>query len=175
MKIFVGYASRQGQSCKIAQWSADRFADAGHTVELMSMSDATNLNLNRFDRAVFVASVHSGHYGSSLIDFVSDNDNVLKALPNLLLSVSLAAGGHDPEDWRGLSNIVADLEGATGWAPNAVSHVAGAYVPSKYDLFTKFIMRRIIAQKDPDADLSADHEYTDWNALGGVLDGWGKA
>ncbi len=33
-------------------------------------------------------------------------------------------------------------------------------------------MRRIIAQRDPAADVRADHEYTDWAALDTVLDHW---
>lgn len=65
-----------------------------------------------------------------------------------------------------------DLIEATGWSPGQVAHVAGAYQPSKYDLVTRFIMRRIIAEKDPDADLGADGEYTDWTALGALVDAW---
>ncbi|MBU2992415.1 flavodoxin domain-containing protein [Octadecabacter sp. 1_MG-2023] len=172
MKVFIGYATTQGHSRKVAQWAADRFVDTGNTVELMSLVDADGLDLGRFDRAVFVASVHAGHYQASLTDFVSDSAKALKTVPSLFLSVSLAAGGHDSDDWRGLSRIVSDFEQATGWAPNEVAHIAGAYLPSEYDLFTKFIMRRIIAEKDPDAELGVDHEYTDWRGLSEVLDRW---
>jgi menaquinone-dependent protoporphyrinogen oxidase len=53
-----------------------------------------------------------------------------------------------------------------------VEQVAGAYLPSKYDFFRRFIMRRIIAAKDPQADLDADKEYTDWTAPDTLIDGF---
>ncbi|WP_245848196.1 hypothetical protein [Octadecabacter ascidiaceicola] len=96
----------------------------------------------------------------------------LYTAPVLFLSVSLGAGGHDAEDWRALDGIAVDLQDATGWTPSTVEHVAGAYLPSKYDLLTRVIMRRIIAAKDPEADLGKDKEYTDWDALGSKLDTW---
>jgi menaquinone-dependent protoporphyrinogen oxidase len=33
-------------------------------------------------------------------------------------------------------------------------------------------MRRIVAAKDPQADLDADKEYTDWKALDTLIDGF---
>ena len=33
-------------------------------------------------------------------------------------------------------------------------------------------MRRILARKDPEADLEADKDYTDWPALDTLVDGW---
>jgi menaquinone-dependent protoporphyrinogen oxidase len=71
-----------------------------------------------------------------------------------------------------LAKIEQDLAQATGWTPSQVAHIAGAYTPSKYDMLTRFIMRRIVAKKDPDADLDVDHEYTDWADLGRVVDSW---
>jgi menaquinone-dependent protoporphyrinogen oxidase len=93
-------------------------------------------------------------------------------MPSLLLSVSLAAAGHDAEDWRGLETILSDFAQATGWTPAEVVQVAGAYEPSKYDVFRRFVMRRIIAAKDPETDLDWDKEYTDWDALNAQIDAW---
>ena len=45
-------------------------------------------------------------------------------------------------------------------------------MPSKYDILTRFIMRRIIAQKDPEANLGADKEYTDWVDLNAWINRW---
>ena len=90
----------------------------------------------------------------------------------LFLSGSLAAAGHDAEEWRALDRIADDMAQATGWTPSQVVHVAGAYAPSRYDVFTRFTMRRIIAEKDPGANLSADKEYTDWAALDAAVESW---
>lgn len=175
MKILVTYATSDGHTRKIARHIADRIADTGHAVELVDLADATDIDLGRFDGAILSASVHVGHYQRSLTDFVTEQSKPLKEIPTLFLSVSLAAAGHDAEDWAGLDRIMKDFTEATGWTPGRVEQIAGAYMPSQYDMFRRFIMRRIIASKEPGADLGADRIYTDWGALNRVIDEWQNA
>lgn len=172
MKIFLGYASTQGQSRKIARWVMDGLVAEGHGVELLSLEDTGDVLLDRFDRAILVGSIHSGHFKPALVEFVTDHQRWLDHHPVLFLSVSLAAAGHDAEDWRALDRIIEDLRAATGWSTGQVAQVAGAYKPSEYDPFTRFVMRRIEAKKDPDADLRSDKEYTDWPALEALVTDW---
>lgn len=172
MKLFVGYATNEGQTRKITQHVADRCADQGHAVELMALADASTADLSRFDAAILGGSIHVGHYQKGLSEFAADHVTALDAMPTLFLSVSLAAAGHDAEDWRALEAILADFQDATQWTPGQVAQVAGAYKPSEYGVFQRFIMRRIVAAKDPEADLDWDKEYTDWAALDAQVDAW---
>ena len=172
MKILVAYASTDGQTRKICRVGADWLVDAGHTVELLQLDDADDIDLTRFDAVLLAASVHGGQYQKALTEFCAKHSDTLAKLPNLFLSVSLAAAGHDAEDWQGLEKILADFTSATGWNPNRVEQLAGAYKPSEYDVFRRFVMRRILALKDPSADLSADIEYTDWTGFKAVLADW---
>ncbi|GAB5448968.1 flavodoxin domain-containing protein [Gymnodinialimonas sp.] len=172
MKVFIGYATTEGQSRKVARWASDRLVDDGHSVELMALADGDDLDLSRFDRAVLIASIHASHYQSSLAEFVTQHDAWLGTHPALFLSLSLAAAGHDAEDWRTLDKIAADFSAATGWTPGVIEHVAGAYKPSQYDILKRFIMRRIVAAKNPEADPNLDHEYTDWDGLADRVDQW---
>jgi len=168
----VAYATSEGQTRKIARRVADRIADNGQTVEMLGLSDADDIDLQRFDRVILAASVHGGQYQRALTDFASKNAALLRGKPTLFLSVSLSASGHDADDWLGLDRISQDFEQATGWKPGRIEQIAGAYRPSEYDIFRRFIMRRIIATKDPEADLAADKEYTDWQALDQVVSDW---
>lgn len=174
MKILVAYASTDGQTRKICRVAADWLADQGTAVELLPLADADadDIDLTRFDAVLLAASVHIGHYQKALTDFCANRADTLPALPSLFLSVSLAAAGHEAEDWQGLEKILTDFTSATGWTPNRVEQLAGAYKPSEYDVFRRFVMRRILANKDPSADLSADIEYTDWTDLKAVLADW---
>ena len=172
MKVLVAYATSEGQTRKIARKAADHIVDAGHSAELIELSAAADIDLGRFDGVIVGASIHAGHYQRALAHFVSEKVERLKLRPSLFLSVSLAAAGHDAEDWRALDRILQDFEDATGWTPGRVEQVAGAYLPSKYDIVRRFIMRRIIAAKAPDADLDADKEYTDWQKLDDLVDEW---
>jgi len=172
MKLLIGYATTEGQTRKICRHIAEHLIDGGHSVELLPLAEADDLAVGRFDRVILAASVHAGHYQRPLSDFVTSHAKSLDMVPTLFLSVSLAAAGHDAEDWKALDSILSELTEATGWVPDRVDHVAGSYMPSKYDLVRRFIMRRIIAAKDPEQDLDADHEYTDWAALNRAVTDW---
>ncbi|SLN72538.1 Protoporphyrinogen IX dehydrogenase [menaquinone] [Roseivivax jejudonensis] len=172
MKILVGYGTGEGHTRRIARHVADLTVAEGHSVELLNLADAEGLDLARFDRALLAASVHVNHYQRALGTFAAREASRLNAMPTLFLSVSLAAAGHDDEDWKGLERILADLEAATGWTPGRVSQIAGAFRPERYDVFRRFVMRRIIAVKDPKADLDAGKDYTDWPALDALVHDW---
>jgi menaquinone-dependent protoporphyrinogen oxidase len=172
MRLLIGYASTDGQTRRIARFLADRAFGLGHSVEMLPLAEAEGLDLAGFDRAILAASIHASSYQPALAEFVEAHRGWLAAHPVLFVSVSLSAAGHDAEEWRGLARILDDFSEATGWRPDDVAQVAGAYRPSQYDLLNRFVMRRIIAEKDPEADPGADKEYTDWEALGATLDAW---
>ena len=174
MRILVGYATTEGQTRKIARFVADHLAGGGHAVELLPLSDAEGLQLGRFDRAVLAGSVHGGQYQSDLIDFARDAASGLAAMPTLFLSVSLSAAGEDPEDWEGLRACVDRFTRETGWTPDRIAHVAGAFRFTEYDFFRAWAMRWIAREKGEDVDTSGDTEYTDWAALAAVLDDWSR-
>lgn len=172
MKILVAYATSEGQTRKISRKLADQIVESGHSVELAGLADLGEFDPARFDGIVLAASIHVGHYQKVVSEFAARNADRLRQRRTLFLSVSLAAAGHSAEDWRGLEHILEDFEAATGWTPDRVEQVAGAYVPSQYDIFRRFVMRRIVAVKDPEADLDADHEYTDWAKLSALVEAW---
>lgn len=172
MKILIGYATREGQSKKIARFVSDTAIDLGHSVELLPLSAGDTLDPVRFNRAILVAPIHVGHFPKALVSFVAANKQGLDRTETLFLSVSLAAAGHDAEDWHGLDKIIKTFTEATGWQPNKVAHIAGAYKPTAYDIVTRFMMRRIVSKKDPDAKPGEDKEYTDWTALATLVADW---
>ena len=172
MKILILYSSSEGQTQKIARAVADDLMAGSHSVELVRISDAGEIEINRFDRVILAASIHVGSYQKEFSEFIAGHVNDLQNSSTLFLSVSLAAAGHEAEDWRGLDRILQDFSAATGWEPGKVEQIAGAYRPSQYDIFRRYVMRRIIRQKDPEADTKADKEYTDWNSLFRQVQEW---
>lgn len=165
MKLLIGYASREGHTRKIARHVADMLVDAGHSVELLALKDAAGLDLDRFDKILLAAPIHIGHYPKAFVEFVSENAAKLNKMGAGFLSVSLSAAGHDADDWKGLDKILEDLKAATEWAPSLTAQVAGAYLPSQYDVLTRFIMTRILTKHSPNTNLDEDKEFTDWTAL----------
>jgi menaquinone-dependent protoporphyrinogen oxidase len=172
MYVLIAYATTDGQTRKIARFAADRLAGQGHSVELLNVEDAGGLELSRFDGAVLAGSLHVGGYQKALRAFVTAAREGLAAMPTLFLPVSLSAAGTDPEDWAGLKECLVDFQDETGWAPGRTEHVAGAFKFSEYDFFRAWAMRRIADAKGEKVEAGKDREYTDWAALGLVLDGW---
>lgn len=172
MKILIAYATTEGQTRKIVRHVADRLTGKGHSVELLPAAEATELIVEGFDRAVLAGSVHIGRYQRELEVFAARHKAALDKIATLFLSVSLAAAGDDPEDRAGLEKVVDGFIAKTGWSPNRVEHVAGAFRFTRYDFFRSWAMRWIAAQKGEEVDPHADKEYTDWNALDEALNDW---
>ncbi|MGB8623023.1 MAG: flavodoxin domain-containing protein [Paracoccaceae bacterium] len=172
MKILILYATTEGQTRKIVQFAADHLADAGHAVELLPAGEAAELDISRFGAAILAGSVHVGRYQPELVEAARVHAAAFSGMKTLFLSVSLAAAGDDPGDLKGLKECVARFAEKTGWTPERVEHVAGAFRFTQYDFFRSWAMRWIAAQKGESVDPHADKEYTDWQKLAAVLDDW---
>lgn len=172
MKLLVLYATTEGQTRKIARHAADRLLSLGHSVELLSVSDADDIPMDGLDGAVLAGSLHAGHYQEALVDFVRERRAELDRIATLFLSVSLSAAGAHPDDLKGLDECLDRFQAATGWTPGRVEQVAGALKYSRYDFFRYWAMRWIASQMDEEARSGEDREYTDWVALGAALEDW---
>ncbi|NNF23559.1 MAG: protoporphyrinogen oxidase [Rhodobacteraceae bacterium] len=172
MKILTAYGTTEGQTGKIARFCADQLTGAGHSVELLNVADAAEVDVSGFGAAILAGSVHAGKYQAELSQFIAANLAALKPLPTLFLSVSLSAAGDDPQDWAGLESGLAAFTQDTGWTPGRTEHVAGALRFTEYDFFRYWAMRWIAAQKDETVDPHKDKEYTDWDKLSAVLHDW---
>jgi menaquinone-dependent protoporphyrinogen IX oxidase len=67
-----------------------------------------------------------------VVDLIRRHRASLAAVPNAFVSVSLSAASRDRGDLDGLARCVADIERRTGWTPDEVQHVAGAFRFSRY-------------------------------------------
>ena len=172
MHILVGYATGEGQTRKIARFVADHLTAHGASVELLALEEAADMDLDRFDAAILAGSVHVGGYQRALENFAKTHALALAGLDDLFLSVSLTAAGDDPEDWEGLEKIVEGLKTMTGWNPDRVEHVAGAFRFTEYNFLEKIMMRRIAIKRDPGVDTTVDTEYTDWERVADLVDDW---
>lgn len=172
MKILILYATTEGQTRKIARSVQRQISQHGHTSELLSLDAADVAALAHHDAAVLLASVHAGQYQAALCTFVANHLAELRNLPHAFVSVSLSAAGRDPDDWAGLETCVEGLTKATGWTPEQVFHVAGAFKFSDYNWFKTWAMRWIASQKAIDVTSGEDIELTDWEALETDIASW---
>lgn len=172
VKILIGYCTTEGQTRKIGRFLMLQLANAGHAVELLEINPHSTEGLLAYDRVILLASIHVSHFQKSMTEFMAKSASLLESIPTMFISVSLAAVGHKDEYWKELDTITGDVYEATGLHPDCTVHVAGAYSPSKYDIFRRFIMRRIIAKEAPNLDPDIDHEFTDYDVLKKTVMQW---
>jgi menaquinone-dependent protoporphyrinogen oxidase len=173
--ILVLYATREGQTQRIAEHIDGRLRASGIPCELINVKYVpAGFSLIRYRSAILAASVHVGKHQREMVNFVRKNRQNLEDMRTALVSVSLSQAGvqdpNSPPDQR--LQAAADVEKLinvfilkTQWKPTHVKSVAGALMYSKYNFFVRFIMKQIAGRAGASTDTSRDHEFTDWVAV----------
>jgi menaquinone-dependent protoporphyrinogen oxidase len=175
MRIALFYATREGQTAKIAEHIAQELQTSHVRVDVFDVGDLDEpVDWPSYDAACVAASVHIGRHESEMIKFVKHNRRDLEQLSAMFLSVSLSeAGVEDPDapperrekaaaDVRGMiDTFVKD----TGWRPEHILPVAGALAYSRYNFVIRFVMKRIARANGAPTDTSRDYVLTDWDKL----------
>jgi menaquinone-dependent protoporphyrinogen oxidase len=178
--IAVFYATREGQTEKIATRIAADLAARGFDAEVSNVAEETPRDLvDRYAGAVVAASVHAGTHEPEMVRFVRERSAQLERIPAAFVSVSLSEAGAEDQhksteerakSARAVQGMIDAFLAATGWHPSSVKPVAGALAYTRYNFFVRFIMKRIARKEGGDTDTSRDHEYTDWVELDHFVD-----
>jgi menaquinone-dependent protoporphyrinogen oxidase len=166
--VLVTYATRQGQTEKIARRIAETLRKSGHEPFLVNTErrpQAERLALERFQVAIVAAPIHAGGYPRSLLLFLREHAGFFASVPVAFLSVGLAVASRVNDGRAQTRPIVDKFLEASGLRPRRVEFVAGALAYSKYNFLVRFVMRRIAGKEGGDTNTSRDYEYTDWEAL----------
>jgi menaquinone-dependent protoporphyrinogen oxidase len=165
MLFFIAYATIEGHTRKIAQAVADTIEKAGHRVRLMNVGELIEYTLEPADGVILCAPIHGGHYPQPFLDFVERESVWLSGLPSAFVSVSLSITSDNADERTEVRNIAEALADATGWAPQAVHHAAGALRYTEYDFFKRWMARRLAGSRGAPVDTGRNFELTDWPAL----------
>jgi menaquinone-dependent protoporphyrinogen oxidase len=164
--VLIVFATKEGQSGKIARYLAAAFKACGHVVELHDAEHDRNLLDFGRPRAVIVcAPIHAEGYPRAIVRFVREHKDFLESVPSAFLSVGLAVLSKKHDGRAQTLAVVEKFVQRTGWRPQRVELVAGALPYTRYNFLIRFIMRRIVSMEGGDTDTSRDYEYTDWSAL----------
>lgn len=178
--VAVFYATREGQTQRIAGHVAERLLSSGIETDLRNLlAGADPGDLCRYSGIILAASVHGGRHEREMVRFVKMHREQLEAMPASFLSVTLSQAGAQRKDEPAEKHrqFTVDVEKMiehfcheTGWHPRRVLPVAGALTYTRYNFFLRFIMKRIAARAGAGTDSSRDYEYTDWATLDRFVD-----
>jgi menaquinone-dependent protoporphyrinogen oxidase len=173
LNVLVVYGTTEGQTRKIAEWTAAYIREQGYRAELCdSAAFASDIDLKAFDAFIVAASVHQGQHQETITNFVIAHRKLLDIKPAAFISVSLSAvlEGEKAEAQKYVNHLVA----ATGWRPRVTLLLGGALRFTEYDYFQEQIIKFIVMKRGGAASIGADREFTDWNALASFIDGFLK-
>jgi menaquinone-dependent protoporphyrinogen oxidase len=162
-RILIVYASTEGQTRKIVRRIAEMAR--GHGCEAVVLDSAANPPpvSGRYDAVIVAGSIHVGRHQKPLAGFVQHNRDLLRRVPNALVSVSLSAAHTDRQ--AAAQACVDRFVRETQWHPQVTWLTAGALMYSRYGFLKKLMMRWISRRNGGDTDTSRDYEYTDWARL----------
>lgn len=163
-RILVIYGTTHGQAAKVAQAIGGELGQVGMHAEVAEASDLAPAP-DAYDGVIVIGSVHAGGYQRNLRRWVRTHVEALARRPAAFVSVCLGVLQHNDAVDRELSAIRDRFYAATGWQPVVVTVVAGALPYTKYNWFTRWTMRRIVAKAHGDTDTSRDYEYTNWSEV----------
>jgi menaquinone-dependent protoporphyrinogen oxidase len=165
-RVLIGYATREGQTGKIAREIAGHLRKAGADVQLLDARDATpavQVDLDCFDLLVFGASMHAGGLERELVEFVNARAADIRAKRRSFFLVLLSAATKDPDlRSRSLADAREKMNAQLKVPFEDTEMIAGALKYSRYPLPLRWLMKRIAAKAGGDTDTSRDYEYTDW-------------
>jgi|SRR5579883_1880868 len=182
--IGVFYATREGQTRRIAEYIGSRFQQQGFAVDAANVSDRAAVSLKSYSAVILAASVHAGRHEREMVRFVERHRAELDAIPNAFISVTLSQAGVQRANATAAEHaaFMADVQKMldvfikdTGWTPKRVLPVAGALLYKEYNFIVRFIMKWIARKAGGDTDTSRDYEYTNWTAIDGFVEEFGRS
>ena len=174
MRAAVFFATREGHTRRIAERIAFDLRARGVEVDVFNVRTGGPVDWSAYSAAVVAASVHIGHHEREMIAFVRQHRAELERLAAAFISVTLSEAGaenlmrSDAERERATADVQRMIDvfvKETGWHPERTLPVAGALTYSRYNIFMRFIMKRIAREAGAPTDTARDYEFTNWPAL----------
>lgn len=165
-KVLIVFGSGEGQTARVAEFVGERLRSQGHEVDIFKGKRLPRgFDISRYAAIIVAASVRAMKYQKYIVRFTQAYSAQLAAVPSAFVSVSMAQVNADkgkggfPQKW--LDHFIQE----TGWQPARFASFAGALAYRKYNIFTRFAMKKVAKQNGLPTDTSRNHEFTDWDAV----------
>ncbi|MCQ0092113.1 flavodoxin domain-containing protein [Roseovarius sp. M141] len=170
MNILIIYATVEGQTFKIARFTAEHVKELGHDVVLVNADDPTKIAFEGIDAVILAAPVHQRRHPKTLEALIEASRSALEQCRTLLMSVSLSAAF--PEGLEDAKAYVNEMKTRESFSPDTEMLVAGAIRTGEYDYFaTQFVQHVVLRDRGYDFS-TGEHEFTDWQAVASGVSGF---
>jgi menaquinone-dependent protoporphyrinogen oxidase len=173
--IVIVYATREGQTRKVADYLANHLRPQGVAVQLFDAKGVDEpFQLAGYEAAIVAASIHAGKHEPEIVRFVKRHRDALDRIPSAFVSLSLSEvnaedAARSAEDRvkakKDVARMLEEFYAETGWRPGRALPVAGALLYRQYGFIMRYVMKQISKKAGGPTDTSRDYEFTDWAAL----------
>ena len=157
------YSSTDGHT-KIICEKIINFLDGRDIVKLVSLDEATKLNLIEFNKIIIGASIRYGKHSKELYKFIELNKKVLEEKKSTFFSVNVVA--RKPEKNTPETNpYIKKFLKISKWKPKTIGVFAGRVDYPNYNFFDKHMIKLIMFVTGGPTDTSQSYEFTDWSKV----------
>jgi len=165
MDYLILYASREGQTRRIAETICAQWRASGVKAVALSMADPQAAVLLADAACVVIgASIHYGRLPKVFYDFVKTHRATLDARRNAFFCVNLTArkpGKDHPDN----SAYIRTFRRRSSWRPQRLAVFAGALCYPRYAWYDRLMIRFIMLITGGPTDPAVEVEYTDWEKV----------
>ncbi|MGD8940030.1 MAG: menaquinone-dependent protoporphyrinogen IX dehydrogenase [Gammaproteobacteria bacterium] len=166
MNILILFATKEGQTEKIAHFIAEVIRHHGHQATTQLGEHLPNdFSTDPFDAAIIGGSIHMGKYPGYLKKFIIEHSDWLNQVPSSFFTVCMAINSANEKEQTEARSFGPNFVKDTNWQPNLIETFAGAVKYTQYGFITRKIMQIISKKEGGNTDTSQDHEYTNWEAV----------
>ena len=157
------YSSTYGQTKNICSRIGE-FLSNDIPSKIISLSDATKDDIEKYDRVIIGASIRYGKHRKELFEFIEINLDELTKKDNAFFSVNVVA--RKPEKNTPETNpYMQKFLLKTRWVPQKLAVFAGKIDYPKYNFFDKQMIRFIMWVTKGPTNIKNTYEFTDWNKV----------
>jgi menaquinone-dependent protoporphyrinogen oxidase len=157
------YSSTDGQTKNICSRIGE-FLSNDIPSKIISLSDATKDDIEKYDRVIIGASIRYGKHRKELFEFIEINLDELTKKDNAFFSVNVVA--RKPEKNTPETNpYMQKFLLKTRWVPQKLAVFAGKIDYPKYNFFDKQMIRLIMWVTKGPTNIKNTYEFTDWNKV----------
>ena len=163
-RVLVLYGTTEGQTAKIARAIAASLNAAAIETDVVQ-AGTSDPRPSHYTGVIVAGSIHGGGYQKPVAKWIRAHIADFGNQPTAFVSVCLAVVSTQEKARDEARTIPRRFVDELGWHPTLIKVVAGALPYTKYNFFTRWIMKRIVSSAGGDTDTSRDYEYTDWEDL----------
>ena len=157
------YSSTDGHTKSICERIIN-FSDNENKVKIVSLNEAANFNLSKFNKIIIGASIRYGKHSKDLYKFIELNKRILDSKDGIFFSVNVVARKSEKNSPETNPYIKKFLK-ISNWKPDKIEVFAGKVDYPNYNFFEKYIIKLIMFITKGPTDTSQSYEFTDWSKV----------